>query len=153
MVMKAKVKQNATPNTVTACGGLEFTKKNFRIVPAHEEASAQSNPDLQISVVDDKGKKVVEEVRAGVEEVLARVEEVGTGDTPPEGYYETLTKKQLMAAAADLKLPKGGNKTNLLERLSGYWAVLRGRNVLVTEEDFTVEDAELEGPLPVIEGN
>jgi len=153
MVMKAKVKQNATPNTVTACGGLEFTKKNFRIVPAHEEASAQSNPDLQISVVDDKGKKVVEEVRAGVEEVLARVEEVGTGDTPPEGYYEALTKKQLMAAAADLKIPKGGNKTKLLERLNGYWADKPGLDDGESSGDFVVPPGFPDDVLGLSKGN
>jgi len=218
MVMKAKVKQNATPNTVTACGGLEFTKKDFRIVPAHEEASVQSNPDLQISVVDDKGKKVVESMpeldkekkdlpledctkadlkalakRVGlpvggsktaliarmrgyaeresskvndqpeeigmtrdnpqVEEVRAGVEEVGTGDTPPEGYYEALTKKQLMAAAADLKIPKGGNKTKLLERLNGYWADKPGLDDGESSGDFVVPPGFPDDVLGLSKGN
>lgn len=45
--MYASVKETSPYKTITACGGLTFTKGEWRAVPRHEEAAAKDNPYLE----------------------------------------------------------------------------------------------------------
>lgn len=65
--MDAKVKSSYRWSTVTALGGLEFVKSEYRRVPAGFEKEAQAHPFLEIgggSVIEPKPEKTAEEKAA-----------------------------------------------------------------------------------------
>ena len=81
--MEAKVKSNHRWGTVTAFGGLEFVKSEFRKVPAGLEQEAQAHPFLEINdgaVSEPKQEKTPEEKAAwAAKMVKARADKKAKG--------------------------------------------------------------------------
>lgn len=46
-MLYARVKAKSPFKTTVACGGITFTKDEYRQVPAHEEAAAKADPLLE----------------------------------------------------------------------------------------------------------
>lgn len=81
--MEAKVKSEYRWNIVTAFGGIEFVKSEFRKVPAGFEKEAQAHPCLEIndgSMAEAKQEKTPEEKAAwAAKMVKARADKKAKG--------------------------------------------------------------------------
>ena len=58
--MRAKVRPDANWHVVTACGGVNFTQRDWTNVPPGREEEALNNPFLEVELGEKKAKESVE---------------------------------------------------------------------------------------------
>ena len=85
--LEARVREGSRLPTVTAFGGREYVRKQWRPVPDEQADSAEGNPYLEVREVDETGGGDVAKRKAAVtvDEPTPPADDAADEPTPPTG--------------------------------------------------------------------